>query len=103
MHPSLQMRTFALCLIIVSTGSFAQITTAKPSDILAAGGFVDVCSDNTKFSKKNSEALKSVRPDEIMAMFQRALDAQLADQTMCLAYLQGVIDGWREGHEHGVI
>jgi hypothetical protein len=33
---------------------------------------------------------------------KKATDDRLAEETMCLGYMAGLIEGWKEGHEHGV-
>jgi hypothetical protein len=34
---------------------------------------------------------------------EKALAAKQADDSLCLGYLTGLIDGWKEGDEHGVV
>ena len=37
-----------------------------------------------------------------MNSITKAMGDRMAENVMCLAYLRGLADGWKEGHEHGV-
>ena len=79
------MKRTVACLLLLSVavcspaGESQQPNTSRPNDVTdiqEAGGFLRVCgSDNPS----------------------------LADSIICLTYMTGVIDGWREGHDQGVM
>lgn len=89
---------------MLSASCSAQtIEPSRPSDIQDVGGFLDICGRGNRFSKENDEVLKNGSPAEFQKNFEQALVANLGDQSMCLAYVSGIIDGWQEGHDHGVL
>jgi hypothetical protein len=79
----------------------AKITTANVSDIQQAAGFAKICGRKTTVSEENLAVLKATRGDITQLMY-KATDAALVDVATCVAYLTGTIDGWQQGHEHGV-
>lgn len=93
------MRTFAL-LLFLSSCAFAQ--TASSAKLGTVGEFVQVCGrDFANFTPEQmANALKS---GDVIASFSKALADNGADQLVCMAYLEGLIDGWQDGHEHGVL
>lgn len=81
----------------------SKITTATVVDIQQAGGFAKVCGrDDTAISEANAAVLKSNKTGDFTALLFRAQDAALVDREICITYLSGLIDGWQEGHQHGV-
>jgi Ssp1 endopeptidase immunity protein Rap1a len=66
---------------------------ATPPAIEDARGFLDICGLKDKLSKENMAE----------PTIEKALAAKQADDSLCLGYLTGLIDGWKEGHEHGVV
>jgi hypothetical protein len=97
------MRIVILVFFLVLSGScYAQ--TITPSDIMTAGGFLENCgtADNG-LSTKSMNTLKGAPPNQVMDEFKKALADNAADYGMCLGYLAGLHQGWREGHEHGVV
>src|SRR5581483_8575499 len=88
--------------LFFSTVCFAQI--APVSKLLTADGFLDVCgSGDTQLSKEQMETAKRVPPSEMMDALKKAMDDRLAEEAMCIAYVAGLVEGWKEGHEHGVL
>jgi hypothetical protein len=66
-----------------------------------AWGFAKVCGrDDTAISEENVATLKTSDGDP--KLLYEAMNAALADRRTCIAYLNGIIDGWQSGHEHGV-
>src|SRR5579864_1457380 len=95
------MRLIALLVILLCGSSTAQI--ASLSQLQTASGFVDVCGrSETQLSKERSDALKKVPPSQFMEEFNKAMSDRMIEVSMCFAYMRGLIDGWKEGHEHGV-
>jgi Ssp1 endopeptidase immunity protein Rap1a len=85
-------------LKIIATGFLTLFVccvaqAATPSAIEDARGFLDVCGLKDQLSKENMAELT----------IEKALAAKLADTNLCYGYLMGLIDGWKEGHEHGVV
>jgi len=79
----------------------AQI--APVSKLQTAGGFLEVCGPPaTTLSAAQVEALKSAPPSGLDPIFKQ-MDNRMAEVTMCFGYLTGLVEGWKEGHEHGVI
>ncbi|HEV1992993.1 MAG TPA: PEGA domain-containing protein [Candidatus Acidoferrum sp.] len=105
------MRTLALALAVLGTPfpcAFAQTTmssmTSDFQDIQTAGGFLDVCGlKESQAPKKSVDVVAKAPAGEVLDTFKIAMDATLADRKLCYGYLAGVIDGWQEGHEHGVM
>jgi PEGA domain-containing protein/Ssp1 endopeptidase immunity protein Rap1a len=106
------MRTFALALAVLCTPFayvFAQTTTssiqtATPASLQSAGGFLDVCGRKEDVSKENFNAMKNAASGEAWnTILQKALDASLADKYLCVGYLNGLREGWEEGHDDGVL
>src|SRR6478672_2922258 len=98
------MRWLPLFAMLVSCCFAQDIEFSRPSDIKLASGFLKVCGrESNKPSEHNLEAMKNTSPSKFSETFQRVLDAGLADLGMCLAYVEGLAEGWQEGHEHGVV
>lgn len=90
-----------LCLILAPAFCFAQI--APVSKLQTAGGFLEVCGrSDTQLSKEQTGTLKSAPVGQTMEALKKAMDDRLAEEAMCLAYVAGLAEGWKEGHEHGV-
>ena len=89
-------------LLMLSACCFAQ--TAKSSEIGTIGGFLDVCGHEvTQLSKEQMDAMAKAPTGEFLHTIDKAMGANVADHAVCFAYLKGLIDGWEEGHEHGVL
>jgi len=105
------MRILALALSVLCNPfacAFAQTTTssgiqtASPSNLQTAGGFFDVCGrEASQVSKENRAAVGNA--PNVAEAFQEVLNATVADHALCLGYLNGLTEGWKEGHEHGVL
>jgi hypothetical protein len=88
--------------ILLSNVGIAQV--ASVSQIETAGGFLDVCGPSeTQLSAAQAEALKKAPPSEMPEALYRQMDNRLAEVAMCFGFLGGLSEGWKEGHEHGVI
>ena len=95
------MKMFIAC-VVFSGCCFAQ--TATVPDIQTAGGFLDVCGrKGVQASKKSTEAVSKAPAGEVIDTIKKAMDDSVADHALCLAYLTGLVEGWKEGHEHGVM
>ena len=95
-------------LVLLPFCCFAQIATllapVRPQKLQTVGGFLEVCGrESTQLSKERFDAVAKAPPDEFMDALEKAWDQGLADQTVCLGYLTGLYEGWKEGHEHGVL
>jgi hypothetical protein len=96
------MKTLIAVFILLSSVSFAQIATV--SNVQTAGGFLDVCGQpDTQLSKAQTEELMKVPPSQFADKLGKEMANKTADVSMCFGYLAGLIEGWKEGHEHGVI
>lgn len=98
------MKVLALlcALILFSLSSLAQ--TAKPSDLQTVGGFLKVCApDKQELNKKRAEAVAKAPASEAMDMIKKGMADELADHALCLGYLNGLVEGWKEGQAHGVL
>ena len=102
------MKTLIAC-IVLSGCCFAQTATEKreyavTSDIQTAGGFLDVCGrKGLQLSKGSLDAVAKAPDGEVLHTWEKGLAQTSADQSLCLGYLAGLIEGWREGHAHGVV
>ena len=94
------MRT--LLFVLFACTCFAQI--APVSKIQTASGFLEVCGrGDTELSKEQVETMKkSSQEGQPMDALRQAMSDRLAEQVMCLGYVAGLTEGWKEGHEHGV-
>lgn len=95
-------------LVLLPFCCFAQTGTlfspVRPQKLQTVGGFLEVCGrEPSQTSKERMEAVAKVPPGEYIDALEKVMAAGFADQTVCLAYLTGVYDGWEEGHEHGVL
>jgi len=96
------MKTLIAFFTLLSGVGLAQI--APVSSIQTAGGFLEVCgSPDTQMSAAQAEALKKAPPSEVPSALSKQMDNRIAEVTMCFGYLAGLIEGWKEGHEHGVV
>jgi Rap1a immunity proteins len=96
------MKTFSICFLFLSSLSFAQIATI--SNIQMASGFLDVCGrSESQFSKAQSETVKNALPSQMMETLKGVMDERVTDESLCMGYVAGLIEGWKEGHEHGVM
>ena len=103
-------KTVGLCwaLVLLPFCCFAQTATllapVRPQKLQTVGGFLEVCGrEPTQLSKERMEAVAKAPPGEFMDALEKAWDQGLADQTLCLGYLNGLYEGWEEGHQHGVL
>jgi hypothetical protein len=88
--------------LFLSSICFAQV--ASVSKLVSAGGFLEVCGlSDTQPSKEQIATMKSAPPPQAMGALQKALDDRLAEEAMCVGYVAGLTDGWKEGHTHGVV
>lgn len=98
------MKTLVVC-VLLSGISFAQM--ARVTDIQQASGFLTVCGqDDDKMlglSAAQAEAVKNAPPSKTLDTLTQQMANRMAEVAMCYGYLAGLIDGWKEGHEHGVI
>jgi hypothetical protein len=95
------MKALLMCLVFLSSICFGQI--APVSKLLYAGGFLEVCgAGDTQPSTEQIATMKSAPPSKAMDALTKALDDHLAEETMCVGYVAGLTEGWKEGHEHGV-
>lgn len=94
--------TFVCILMSLSTCCLGQ--PAKPSDLQTVRGFLEVCStDGTGIALKRTDAIVNGPTGEVTNRIKKAMDDTLADYALCLAYVNGLFEGWKEGHEHGVL
>lgn len=95
-------RVLIVSILFFSSLCFAQI--ASISKLQTAGGFLEVCgSDVSQPSKEQVETVKNAAPSQVMDSIKQAMADRLAEQIMCHSYVVGLIEGWKEGHEHGVL
>ena len=95
------MKVPIVSILFLSSMCFAQI--ASISKLQTAGGFVEVCGRaDTQLSKEQGESVKNAPAGQTMDALKKAMDDSLAEGTMCIGYVAGLIEGWKEGHEHGV-
>lgn len=96
------MKTLIVLFTLLSGVGLAQI--APVSSIQTAGGFLEVCgSPDTQMSVAQAEALKKALPAEMPSALSKQMDNRMAEVMMCFGYLAGLTEGWKEGHEHGVV
>src|SRR5271170_5640166 len=89
-------------LILLSGGCFAQV--ASVSKLTTAGGFLVVCgTPDTQLSKSQTEALMKVSPSQLVDQMGKEMADRTTEVVMCFGYVAGLIEGWKDGHEHGVI
>ena len=100
-------RTSPLLLpLVYCVCGYAQtaIPSHTVSNIQNVNGYLDICGvKEGAFSKDVGEALNRVPSSQIMESLQKAMDGSLADKNMCFAYLTGIAEGFKDGHEHGVV
>lgn len=95
------MKLLIVAVLFLKAISLAQ--SAPINDLRTAGGFLEVCGQpETTISKKQLETLKNAPPSQTMDAFNKALSDRTTEVAMCFAYVAGMIDGWKDGHEHGV-
>ena len=96
-------------LVLLPFCCFAQtasspIAPVSPQKLQSIGGFLEVCGREwTKVSKVRMEAMRKAPLGEVSDTFEKVLAAGIADQFVCSGYLTGLYEGWKEGHEHGVL
>jgi Rap1a immunity proteins len=98
---NLKMKVLIVCFTLVSSMCFAQI--ASISKLQTAGSFLEVCGRaDTQLSREQGETVKNAPPSQVVDSLKKAMDDRLAEETMCIGYVAGLVEGWKEGHEHGV-
>lgn len=91
-----------IAFFVLLSGLDAQI--APVSKLQTAGGFLEVCgAPETQLSAAQLAAAKKALPSEMPEALYRQMDNRVAEVAMCLGFLGGLTEGWKEGHEHGVI
>jgi hypothetical protein len=96
------MKALIGCFILLSSVCFAQV--ASVDQIVLAGGFLDICGHPAgQFSKAQGETVKNAPPSQLMNTLNKVMLDTVADNSLCLGYVAGLIEGWKEGHEHGVV
>jgi len=94
-----------LCLAPIAMKDNAVSAAADPpaaslSDIRTVGGFLEVCGiGDSQSSKFTMERVKHDPDFKIEKMFEE----KLREQSLCLAYSLGLYEGWKEGHDDGVL
>jgi hypothetical protein len=89
-------------LVLLPLCCLAQNTTLQK--LQTVGGFLEVCGrEDPQLSKERIEAVAKAPPGEVMHAIEKVWAAGFADQTLCLGYLNGLYEGWEEGHQHGVL
>lgn len=97
-----RMVGFLFILIICSTVCSGQ--SAKPSDLQSVGGFLDFCDlRDGQTSKKTAEAMGNLPPGDVIEAIKKVQADALANLSLCLGYVNGLYEGWKEGHDHGVM
>jgi len=95
------MRIALVACLFLSSVCSAQV--ASISKLQTAGSFLEVCGRaETQLSKEQGESVKNAPVGQTIDALKQAMNDNLREQTMCLAYVAGLIEGWEEGHEHGV-
>jgi hypothetical protein len=97
-------KTPLVLLFSFGLAATAHAQIAKPSDLLTVGGFLDVCgAAKGQFSEKSEDAINKASPSEVNEAIKNAFNEKMANDGLCMGFLNGLREGWREGHEHGVI
>lgn len=99
----LSMKTLVVCLVcLLSSVSLAQI--APLSSIWEAGTFLDVCGrPDGALSKEQLDAAKNAPPSQFTDKLKEEMSNRTVEVVMCLTFVSGLEQGWKEGHEHGVM
>lgn len=102
MNTRTRVLLLAVCTASCSTMCFAQV--APVSKLQTTNGFLEVCGrTDLQLSKEQVETMrKNAQAGQPMDAFKQAMNDSLTEQAMCLGYVAGLIQGWKEGHEHGV-
>ena len=96
------MKLLVVCLICLSGACFGQI--APVARLSTGSGFLEVCGrSDTAPSKEQLDTVKNASPSEAMDKIKQAMADRTAEVAMCFAFLSGLEQGWKEGHEHGVV
>jgi hypothetical protein len=97
------MRLLSVVVCFASLSSLCVAQIAPISKLQTASGFLEVCGrGDTELSNEQLETVKSAPVSRTVDALNKALEDRLAEQTMCLGYVAGLVEGWKEGHEHGV-
>lgn len=94
---------FCVCLpLFLPSTCSAQI--APLSKLWTAGGFLEVCGrGDQELSKEQLATVKNAPPSQLTEKLKEAMADRTAEFAMCLGFVSGLQQGWKEGHEHGVI
>lgn len=77
---------------------------ASPSDVQTVAGFLDVCGlPENQMPPKNVEAMKNAPATDTVKIRKKAMTAKVTDEVLCVGYVSGLYEGWKEGHDHGVL
>jgi hypothetical protein len=97
------MRCLLVAVLLAAACAAQTVHTAKPSDIQGVQGFLKVCDrEPGSMSLENAELMKHPTGD-VTELLYRAMDASISDYLLCTGYVTGIYEGWKEGHEHGVV
>jgi hypothetical protein len=99
---------FALLLLGLSTSVFKETSSATSSDYPAAalsdirslGGFLSVC--GLPDSQASKFTMDRVKHDPGFDVYKVG-EEKIREQALCVAYSVGLYDGWKEGHDDGVL
>ncbi len=88
-------------VIFLSNACFGQV--ASISKLSTAGGFLEVCGRPDESPKEQLDSVKSTPPSQSLDKIKAAMTDRMTEVAMCLAFVSGLEQGWKEGHEHGVV
>jgi hypothetical protein len=95
--------TLLLVFLAALTPALCAAQIAPISKLQTASGFLEVCGQpDTQASKDQIDTVKKAPPSQAIDAVKKAMDDRLAEETMCFGYVVGLVEGWKEGHEHGV-
>jgi hypothetical protein len=97
-----EMKALISCFVFISSMCVGQV--APVSKLVLAGGFVEVCGrPDTQLSLEQGESVKKAAVGQTIDALKQAMNDRLAEEVMCLGYVAGLTEGWKDGHEHGVM
>src|SRR5712664_1944931 len=96
------MKALSICLMFLSGVCCAQVSPL--SRLWTADGFLEVCGrPDTAPSKEQVNTMGTVPPSQVFDTLKQIGADRIAEVAMCLAFVSGLEQGWKEGHEHGVV